>query len=81
MTVGEVASFMVPPSRLVAFPAVNKKLRDYMLDKNGPGTRGGATKHSCAFMNLKDQGGLGYPDLDELMKNPKILEFIFELVR
>ncbi|BHF73558.1 Aryl-hydrocarbon-interacting protein-like 1 [Sparganum proliferum] len=80
MLVGEVASFLVPARCLVSFPAVNKKLRDYMLDKGAPGSAGGAPKHTCGFMSLRDQGGLGYPDLDDLMTNPRTLEFIFELI-
>ncbi|TGZ63903.1 hypothetical protein CRM22_006650 [Opisthorchis felineus] len=76
MLPGEVASFLVPPERLLAFPAVNKKLRDYMLDKKGH-----AVKHCCGLMSLQEQGGLGYPDLDELMMKPEPLEFIFELLR
>ncbi|VDK86835.1 unnamed protein product [Dibothriocephalus latus] len=80
MLIGEVASFMVPPRCLLSFPAVNKKLRDYMLDKGAPGSAGGPPKHTCGFMSLREQGGLGYPDLDDLMTNPKTLEFIFELI-
>ncbi|KAA0187723.1 Aryl hydrocarbon receptor interacting [Fasciolopsis buskii] len=76
MLPGEVASFTVPVERLGAFPPVNKKLRDYMLDK-----KGNAIKHCCGLMGLQQQGGLGYPDLDELMMKPEPLEFIFELLR
>ncbi|KAA3675640.1 AH receptor-interacting protein [Paragonimus westermani] len=76
MLPGEVASFTVPPERLLAFPAVNKKLRDYMLNKTG-----GAAKHCCGLMGFQEQGGLGYPDLDELMVKPETLEFIFQLIR
>ncbi|THD23584.1 Aryl hydrocarbon receptor interacting [Fasciola hepatica] len=76
MLPGEVASFTVPVERLGAFPPVDKKLRDYMLDK-----KGSAVKHCCGLMGLQQQGGLGYPDLDELMMKPEPLEFIFELVR
>ncbi|KAF8563038.1 Aryl hydrocarbon receptor interacting [Paragonimus westermani] len=76
MLPGEVASFTVPPERLRAFPAVNKKMRDYMLNKTG-----GAAKHCCGLMGFQEQGGLGYPDLDELMVKPETLEFIFQLIR
>ncbi|KAM7534957.1 hypothetical protein Aperf_G00000092301 [Anoplocephala perfoliata] len=74
MLLGEVSSFMVPPSRLSTFPAVNKKLRDYMLDRTPD-----SAKHTCAFMSLQAQGGLGYPDLDDLLVRPRMLEFIFDL--
>ena len=77
MVVGEVASFMVPPRQLTAFPAVNKKLRDYMLDRLGDSAN--PPKHACAFMSLQAQGGLGYADLDDLLMHPRMLEFIFDL--
>lgn len=76
MLPGEVSSFTVPADRLKAFPAVNKKLRDYMLNK-----KGNAVKHCCGLMSLQEQGGLGYADLDSLMLKPQPLEFIFELIR
>ncbi|CAH8827295.1 unnamed protein product [Trichobilharzia szidati] len=76
MLPGEVSSFIVPAERLASFPAVNKKLRDYMLDKKDH-----AVKHCCGLMSLQEQGGLGYPDLDELMMKPESLEFIFDLIK
>ncbi|CAI2724177.1 unnamed protein product [Schistosoma spindalis] len=76
MLPGEVSSFVVPPERLASFPAVNKKLRDYMLNKKDH-----SAKHCCGLMSLQEQGGLGYPDLDELMMKPEALEFIFDLVK
>ena len=33
-------------------------------------------QHHCCGMMMKEQQSLGYPDLDELMKNPQPLEFI-----
>ncbi|VDL62144.1 unnamed protein product [Hymenolepis diminuta] len=77
MMVGEVSSFMVPPSQLSAFPMVNKKLRDYMLNRTPDSAN--PSKHACAFMSLQAQGGLGYPDLDEFLLKPKMLEFVFDL--
>ncbi|CAH8450660.1 unnamed protein product [Heterobilharzia americana] len=76
MLPGEVSSFIVPAERLSSFPAVNKKLRDYMLNKKDH-----AVKHCCGLMSLQEQGGLGYSDLDELMIKPEPLEFIFDLVK
>ncbi|CAH8472709.1 unnamed protein product [Schistosoma rodhaini] len=76
MLPGEVSSFVVPHERLASFPAVNKKLRDYMLNKKDH-----SVKHCCGLMSLQEQGGLGYPDLDELMMKPEALEFIFDLVK
>lgn len=77
MMVGEVSSFMVPSSQLTSFPTVNKKLRDYMLNRTPDSANPPA--HTCAFMSLQAHGGLGYPDLDELLLKPKTLEFIFDL--
>ncbi|KAL5961404.1 AH receptor-interacting protein [Taenia solium] len=77
MVVGEVATFMVPPRHLAVFPVVNKKLRDYMLDRTVDSAN--PPKHTCAFMSLQAQGGLGYPDLDDLLARPRTLEFIFDL--
>ncbi|KAH8851441.1 Peptidyl-prolyl cis-trans isomerase FKBP65 [Schistosoma japonicum] len=76
MLPGEVSSFVVPAERLASFPAVNKKLRDYMLNKKDH-----SVKHCCGLMSLQEQGGLGYSDLDELMMKPEPLEFIFDLVK
>ncbi|VEL10035.1 unnamed protein product [Protopolystoma xenopodis] len=81
MLIGEVASFTVQPDRLLNFPAVNKKLRDYMLNKTGEAGSAGQPKHCCGLMSLREQGGLGYPDLDALMEHPEPLEFIFDLVK
>ncbi|VDO13339.1 unnamed protein product [Rodentolepis nana] len=77
MMVGEVSSFMVPPSQLASFPTINKKLRDYMLNRTPDSAN--PPKHTCAFMSLQAHGGLGYPDLDELLLKPKMLEFVFDL--
>ena len=32
--------------------------------------------HHCCGMMMKEEKSLGYPDLDELVKNPQPLEFI-----
>lgn len=37
-------------------------------------------RHHCCGYNLIEHG-VGYADLDELIKNPKALDFIFEVVR
>ena len=53
---------------LGSYPLVAKSLRDI---SHG---HGGHAGHCCG-MTLKEHG-LGYPDLDELMKAPEPLEFI-----
>ncbi len=52
-----------------AYPMVAKSLRDIAK---------GQTEHPqhCCGLTLKEHG-LGYPDLDELMKGAEPLEFIF----
>ena len=57
---------------LGAYPMVAKSLRDI-----NSGTHKG---HShCCGMTLKEEG-LGYEDLDKLMKEPQPLEFIIGLL-
>lgn len=48
---------------------VSKSLREIRCGK------GHASRHCCG-MTIKEIG-LGYPDLDELLRNPQPLEFIF----
>lgn len=68
----EVASFVVDPSLLGAYPMVAKSLRDIRKGK-------AHTNHHCCGMSLKEHG-LGYADLDGLMQKPQPLEFILELL-
>lgn len=77
MLPGEVASFNVDKSLLSPFPLVSKTLREAY------GTNGSEKKekkpHHCCGMGFKE--GLGYPDLDELVNNPKDIKFTIELVK
>ncbi|XP_030749312.1 AH receptor-interacting protein isoform X2 [Sitophilus oryzae] len=73
MALGEVAQFTVDKSLVVEYPFVSKTLRDIAYpDKN-------KNKHSCA-MTLQTEG-IGYDDLNDLLKSPKDLEFIIEIVK
>ncbi|KAI0225055.1 Aryl-hydrocarbon-interacting protein-like 1 [Lamellibrachia satsuma] len=72
MKVHEVASFKVHPTLLGAYPMVAKSLRDIHHGKH-------SSHNHCCGMTLKEHG-LGYEDLDKLMKNPQPLEFILELL-
>ncbi|CAG9102901.1 unnamed protein product [Plutella xylostella] len=72
MAVGEVASFQVKKELVFSYPFVSKTLRDL-------GKKNHTVKHSCT-MTLQTEG-IGYPDLDELMKNPCDLEFVIELLQ
>ena len=50
---------------------VAKSLRDIREEK--PVVQ---QQHHCCGMMMKEEKSLGYPDLDELVKNPQPLEFI-----
>ncbi|XP_017775835.1 PREDICTED: AH receptor-interacting protein [Nicrophorus vespilloides] len=65
----EVAAFVVDKSLVSQYPFVSKTLRD--LDKKEVG-------HMCA-MTIQTEG-LGFEDLNDLMKNPCDLEFTLELL-
>ena len=54
------------------YPHVSKSLRGiFGKDKNHHHKESG---HCCGMMAMAEQG-LGYPDLDDLVKNPQPLEF------
>ncbi|CAH0751598.1 unnamed protein product [Diatraea saccharalis] len=72
MTVGEVASFKVPKELVFSYPFVSKTLRELGKDVK-------TIKHSCT-MTLQTEG-IGYTDLDDLIRNPCDLEFIIELLK
>ncbi|KAG7173420.1 AH receptor-interacting protein-like [Homarus americanus] len=76
MLPGEVASFAVDKSLLAPYPLVSKTLREAYgktkVDKD-------KKPHHCCGMGFKE--GLGYPDLDELVKTPKNLKITLELVK
>jgi len=56
----------------MAYPLVSKAVRDSAKkDHNHHGEDPGGGHHCCGMM----QGGLGYQDLDELVRSPKSLTF------
>ena len=60
------------------YPSVAKTLRDSFDPRR---TKAKANQqHMCSMMAMQMQGGLGYDDLNELMKAPSDLEFIIELL-
>lgn len=73
MRMNEVASFIVHKHLAMPYPPVAKSLRDIRGGKSGHGHA-----HHCCGMSLQDQG-LGYDDLNKLMKNPEDLEFILDV--
>ena len=55
------------------YPVVAKSLRDIFKGKKDHNHHG--TSHCCGMMAMANQG-LGYCDLDELMKKPQPLIFV-----
>lgn len=81
MRVNEVASFACSPQHVSSYPAVAKSLRD-MNKKNHHDHKhddDNHCTHTCGFAAFSQ--GLGYPDLDELMKEPSGLTFQIELLK
>ena len=74
MAVKEVSRFRVKKTLTYNYPTVAKTLRDaFDKDKDGKtksetGGGGGEKQHMCGMMAMQMQGGLGYDDLNELMK-------------
>ncbi|PAA90412.1 hypothetical protein BOX15_Mlig021722g1, partial [Macrostomum lignano] len=71
MRPGEVSEFAVEPEQLGLFPVQYRKLRDYLLDRK--------SAHCCGMAGVRDGGGLGYADLDDLLAKPQRLLFEFHL--
>jgi AH receptor-interacting protein len=69
---------------LYDYPVSAKQLRDYYKKicntKNCKHEDHSEERQHCCGFNLIEHG-LGYPDLDDLLKNPKQLDFIFEIIR
>lgn len=78
MRVGEVASFTTSRYYTHSYPTVAKTLRD-SFNPVKPGHKRHTGGHTCAMMAMAE-GGLGYDDLNLLMKEPEVLEFIMELL-
>ncbi|XP_017882338.1 AH receptor-interacting protein [Ceratina calcarata] len=73
MALNEVARFRVDKSLVTAYPFVSKTLRD--IGKPQSEKR----SHHCCGVTLQNEG-IGYDDLNELIKYPQDLEFTIELV-
>ncbi|CAL1533773.1 unnamed protein product [Lymnaea stagnalis] len=76
MKVNEVAEFTCDTKHTAVYPLVAKSLRDIYKGKSSHTH----TSHCCGMMALSEQG-MGYSDLDELMKSPQPLVFILELLK
>jgi len=57
-----------------SYPLVAKSLRDIFEKKDHGHSHDAPTGHCCGMMAMADQG-VGYPDLNELMKKPEPLCF------
>lgn len=83
MTIGEVAEYTVEKSLLGSYPWVSKLVRQaYSKDSkkaHGHSEHNGTSGHCCGMMGLSNEG-MGFPDLDDLVKNPQNLKFTFELL-
>lgn len=77
MRPGERARFRCDAKHVVLYPMVSKSLRNIAAGKDPlEGQR-----HCCSMAQLHDHYSLGYPDLDELQKNPQPLIFDIELLK
>ncbi|VDK54116.1 unnamed protein product, partial [Cylicostephanus goldi] len=75
MLVDEVSQFDVELTELCTYPMVSKKLRD--LVKPNEHGHSHAHEHMCAAAL---SAGTGYQELDDLMRDPRPLRFIFHLL-
>ncbi|KAG8224205.1 hypothetical protein J437_LFUL002661 [Ladona fulva] len=73
MAVNEVAHFTVDKSLVTAYPFVSKTLRESCLPKE-------SRRHHCCGVTLQNEG-IGYPDLNDLLRVPTDLEFTIELLK
>ena len=82
MRVGEVSSFTTKRVYTHSYPIVAKTLRDNFLPKPAghDHKQHKASTHMCGMMAMQAEGGLGYDDLNQLMKQPEDPEFIMELL-
>lgn len=74
MALNEVAHFKIHKSLVTAYPFISKTLREAgkpQLQKHN---------HHCCGVILQNEG-IGYTDLNELIKYPQDLEFTLELIK
>ncbi|RCN26757.1 tetratricopeptide repeat protein [Ancylostoma caninum] len=72
----QVSQFDIELSELCTYPMVSKKLRD-LAKPHDKGHSHGHDSHMCAAAL---SAGTGYDELDELMRDPRPLRFIFHLL-
>ena len=74
MALNEVACFRIDKSLVTAYPFVSKTLREVGIPQSEK------RSHHCCGVTLQNEG-IGYDDLNELIKYPQDLEFTIELVQ
>jgi len=84
MWLQEVAKFSVVKEQLFDYPIAAKQLREYYdsiaaKDCGHKHEKVNQQRHHCCGFNIMENG-VGHADLDALIKQPKDLDFIFELV-
>ncbi|XP_034404687.1 aryl-hydrocarbon-interacting protein-like 1 isoform X4 [Cyclopterus lumpus] len=77
MRIGEVAEFWCDIIHTGIYPLVAKSMRRIAEGKDPVDWH----IHTCGMANMFAYHSLGYDDLDELMKEPKPLYFVMELIR
>ncbi|CAI4229211.1 unnamed protein product [Auanema sp. JU1783] len=77
MLVDEIAQFDAAPSETVTFPLVSKKLRDTVRPAD---KKDGHHHHASGMCAASLVQGMGYVELDELMRKPCVIRFIFHLL-
>ncbi|KAK5605309.1 hypothetical protein CRENBAI_014281 [Crenichthys baileyi] len=77
MRVGEVAEFWCDAIHTGLYPIVSKGMR---LIAQGKDPLEGQ-KHMCGMGNLFHYHSTGFPELDEIMRNPQPLIFVMELLQ
>uniref|UniRef100_A0A3P8V951 Aryl-hydrocarbon-interacting protein-like 1 n=1 Tax=Cynoglossus semilaevis TaxID=244447 RepID=A0A3P8V951_CYNSE len=77
MRTGEVAEFWCDTVHTGVYPIVSKSMRRIAEGKDPVDWH----IHTCGMANMFAYHSLGYEDLDELMKEPKPLYFVFELLK
>ncbi|XP_018325255.1 AH receptor-interacting protein [Agrilus planipennis] len=73
MQLNEVAVFTVNKQLVLQYPLVSKTLRDSYIPVE-------QRKGHCCAMTVQ-QEGIGYDDLNQLLKNPQDLEFVIDLLK
>ncbi|KAJ1168870.1 hypothetical protein NDU88_000782 [Pleurodeles waltl] len=77
MREGETSEFLCDTPHVAQYPLVSKSLRNIAAGKDPlEGQR-----HCCGIAQMHEHQSLGYPDLDELNKNPEPLIFELEMLK